>query len=251
MKIRKKRKILYYVLAALVLILGVVVMAYIYRTDNASAPIDKSSSKQQTHSDINTFDKNKYSINEPGSLWWIVSKTRPLPDGYIPPDLVTPDVSLNSTKSASENTLRKDTASALEKLFAGAKNNGIDYMLASGYRSKELQATYYNNYVSKSGQAEADRYSAKPGTSEHQTGMSLDIATVDRKNYLDQAFGKDTGGIWLAAHAHEYGFIIRYPEGKETITGYMYEPWHIRYVGIDLANELYKNNQTMEEFFGL
>ena len=180
-----------------------------------------------------------------------MSKHRPLTEGYLPPDLVTPNVSLNTTKSASENTLRRDTATALEKLFAGAKLAGIDYMLASGYRSETLQAAYYNNYVAKSGQAEADRYSARPGTSEHQTGMSLDVSTTDRKNYLDQAFGKDTGGAWLAGHAHEYGFVIRYPEGKESVTGYMYEPWHIRYVGTDLASELYKNKQTMEEFFGI
>lgn len=251
MKIQKKKKAFYYIAAALI-ILTATLIAYIYLTDGkVAAPINTNTSKHSKKVNSQEFDKTKYSIDEPGSPWWIVSKNRPLTKGYVPPDLVTPSVSLNSSKSASENTLRKDTAVALEKLFAAAKLAGMDYILASGYRSESLQATYYNSYVAKSGQAEADRYSARPGTSEHQTGASLDVATADRKNYLDQAFGKDPGGAWLADHAHEYGFVIRYPEGKESVTGYMYEPWHIRYVGIDLANELYKNKQTMEEFFGI
>ncbi len=197
------------------------------------------------------FNKNAHSIDTPGSLWWIVSKKRPLPEGYVPPDLVTPNVTLNSKKSAAENTLRSETSTALEGLFGAAKSAGFEFMVASGYRSSELQATYYNNYVATSGQAEADRFSARPGTSEHQTGLSLDVARVDRKLYLDQAFGEDPSGKWLAEHAHEYGFIVRYPKDKESITGYMYEPWHIRYVGRDLAKELHSKNQTMEEFFGL
>ena len=250
MKIRRSRKLFYYITAALIILLAALV-TYVYTAEKAAAPTSRNTPKQARKAHSQEFNKSKYSLDEPGSPWWIVSKKRPLTNGYIPPDLVTPSVSLNTSKSASENTLRKDTAAALEKLFAAAKLAGIDYILASGYRSEALQATYYNNYVAKSGQAEADRYSARPGTSEHQTGMSLDVATVDRKNYLDQAFGKDPGGAWLADHAHEYGFVIRYPEGKESVTGYMYEPWHIRYVGTDLAEQLYKNKQTMEEFFGI
>ncbi|MBI3494433.1 M15 family metallopeptidase [Candidatus Saccharibacteria bacterium] len=250
MKIRKDRKLFYYITAALTILI-VILVAYICVAEKAVAPTDTNASKQSEKTDPQKFNKTRYSIDEPGSPWWIVSKNRPLTEGYLPPDLVTPNVSLNTTKSASENTLRRDTAAALEKLFAAAKLAGIDYMLASGYRSETLQASYYNNYVAKSGQAEADRYSARPGTSEHQTGMALDVATIDRRHYLDQAFGEDPGGIWLASHAHEYGFIVRYQKDKEPMTGYMYEPWHIRYVGTDLAKKLYSDSQTMEEFFGL
>lgn len=198
-----------------------------------------------------SFDKSTYSVDEPGSLWWIVNKKRPLPDGYIPSDLVTPNVTINVKKSQTENQLRSDAASALEILFAAAKSAGHNLMLASGYRSTQLQAVYYNGLVASSGQAAADRLSAKPGTSEHQTGLSLDVARADRRLYLEQTFGKDPAGIWLAEHVHEYGFIIRYPEDKESSTGYDYEPWHIRFVGKELAAELHSKEQTMEEFFEL
>lgn len=197
------------------------------------------------------FNKQQYSIDEPGSLWWIVNKKRPLPDGYVPPDLVTPNVTINTKKSQAENQLRSDTASALEALFSSAKSAGHNLMLASGYRSTELQTVYYNGLIASSGQAAADRLSAKPGTSEHQTGLSLDVARADRHLYLEQTFGKDPAGVWLAEHVHEYGFIIRYPEGKESSTGYDYEPWHIRFVGKELAIELKNKQQTMEEFFDI
>lgn len=208
-------------------------------------------SQKPKKSTTKNFNKKLYSIDEPGSLWWIVNKKRPLPDGYVPPDLVTPQVTINNKKGTAENTLRPEAASALEKMFAGAKQSGFDLMLASGYRSIQLQTTYYNNLVATSGQATADRVSAKPGTSEHQTGFSLDVARADRKLYLEQAFGQDLSGEWLADNAYRYGYIIRYPSGKEPSTGYDYEPWHIRYVGIELATELHKNQQTMEEFFGI
>lgn len=211
-------------------------------------PIFERIKKKQTP-EQSKFDKSKYSIQEPGSLWWIVSKTHPLPEGYEPSDLVTPNVQLNTSKSEEENKISSRVSPSLEKLFLAAKADDLSFFLASGYRSAQLQATYYNNYVRTSGQAEADRYSARPGTSEHQTGLALDVASTDRVHYLEQAFGSDKGGVWLAQHAYEYGFIIRYPEGKESITGYLYEPWHLRFVGKDLAKELHKNNQTMEEFF--
>lgn len=199
-----------------------------------------------------TFDKTKYSIDTPGSIWWIVGKKRPLPEGYIPSDLVTPNVTLNSVKSKEENSLQKDTAKALEDLYVAAKKDGFELMLASGYRSYSQQKIYHDSYAARDGQEAADRYSARPGTSEHQTGLSLDVSTVDRKVYLEQAFGEEAAGKWLAAHVNDYGFIIRYPEGKEAVTGYTYEPWHIRYVGKELAAEMKRTNiSTLEEFFGL
>ncbi len=197
------------------------------------------------------FNKSQFSIDEPGSLWWIVNKNRPVGESYKPADLVTPDIPLNTQKTAEENQIRAHVAPYLKSLFSGAQNEGISFFLASGYRSFSLQQAYYSNYVRTSGQMEADRFSARPGTSEHQTGLSLDVATVDRIHYLDQAFGQDIGGKWLATHAHEHGFIVRYPDGKESVTGYMYEPWHIRFVGKELASRLYNSNQTMEEFFAL
>jgi len=134
-------------------------------------------------------------------------------------------------------------------MFETAKNDGIDLMLGSGYRSYDVQAFYYNNYVNTYGQAEADRFSARPGTSEHQTGLALDVSGIDRVCYLEVCFEEQPAGKWVADNAHKFGFIIRYPEGKESITGYQYEPWHLRYVGQELATELNSLSLTMEEFF--
>jgi len=247
----KKKRLL--IIALLVLLVLVIVFWIVYPHKTKAPATDNTtkSSVAVAQTQPAGFDKSQYSVDTPGSPWWIVSRKRPLPDGYVPPDLVTPKVTLNSSKSASENTLRKDTAAAVEQLFAGAKAAGFAYMVASGYRSKAVQTTYYNNYVAQYGVAKADTFSARPGTSEHQTGMALDVSRSDRVLYLDQAFGNDPAGQWLAAHSYEYGFIVRYPQGKDAITGYEYEPWHIRYVGIPLATELHKTGQTMEEFFGL
>lgn len=139
----------------------------------------------------------------------------------------------------------EEASTALETLQAGANAAGYDIPLVSGWRSYDYQVGLYNNYVQTDGQEAADRYSARPGFSEHQTGLCFDIGAVD-DNY-----GTTPEGKWLAAHAHEYGFIIRYPEGKEAITGYMYEPWHVRYVGIEAATEIYNSQTTLEEYLGV
>ena len=136
-------------------------------------------------------------------------------------------------------------SAALTQLQAGANAAGYAMPLISGYRSYDYQATLYNNYVAIDGQEAADRYSARPGTSEHQTGLAFDIGQ------LDDNFGNTPAGQWLAQHAHEYGFIIRYPQGKEHITGYMYEPWHVRYLGVDLATSVYNSHLTLEEYLGV
>ena len=126
-----------------------------------------------------------------------------------------------------------------------AANQGISLWLISGYRSYWDQNTIYNNYVARDGQAAADRYSARPGHSEHQTGLAFDL------NSLYQSFGDTEEGIWLAENCHRYGFIIRYPREKEHITGYMYEPWHVRYVGREMAQRITESGLCVEEFFGI
>lgn len=133
---------------------------------------------------------------------------------------------------------------ALKQLQNGANANGYDMPLLSGYRSFDYQVSLYNNYVARDGQAAADRYSARPGYSEHQTGLAFDIGE------LDNNYGNTPAGQWLAEHAHEYGFIIRYPQEKESVTGYMYEPWHVRYLGTDLASSIYASGLALEEYLG-
>lgn len=199
-----------------------------------------------------TFDKTQYSLTNPTSIWVIVNKKRPLnPKDYVPADLVVPNVPLRVPGNESMK-VRKVTATALETMFAAAKKQGINLMLSSGYRSYSYQVALYNGYVKTQGQAVADTQSARPGFSEHQTGLAADVEPVSEKCDVDQCFGNLPEGKWLAANAYQYGFVIRYPLNKDNITGYEYEPWHVRYVGIPLATEMHKEGvSTLEEFFDL
>lgn len=174
--------------------------------------------------------------------YMIVNKTYSLPSNYIPQDTEVPVTSEWSTKS-----LNKELMEAYRQLQSAASSNGLNIYISSGYRSYNTQKNLYNNYVAKDGKAQADKYSARAGYSEHQTGLCFDLNTIDDSfQYTDE-------GIWVNQNAYKYGFIIRYPKGKESITGYQYESWHLRYVGRELAEKLYNNGNwiTMEEYFGI
>lgn len=134
---------------------------------------------------------------------------------------------------------------ALKKMFAAAKKDGISLWVCSGYRDYAKQERLYNSYVRKDGQEKADTYSARPGHSEHQSGLAFDL------NRTDSSFNGTPEAKWIAANAHKYGFIVRYPEGKMDITGYKYEPWHVRYLGVDLACAVYESGLTLEEYLGI
>lgn len=183
------------------------------------------------------------------SMWVVVSKTRPLPkQDYAPERITLPaDISRNLEKSQEEQSVRDVVVKPLTEMLTTAMQSGHDLFLASGYRSYALQEQYYTNYVRTSGQAEADRFSAKPGFSEHQTGLSFDLSASDRECYLETCFGELPAGKWLKGNAHIYGFVVRYPADKTAITGYQYEPWHLRYVGKDLAKALYTSGMTLDE----
>ncbi|MDE5770710.1 MAG: D-alanyl-D-alanine carboxypeptidase family protein [Ruminococcus sp.] len=130
-------------------------------------------------------------------------------------------------------------------LSEAASKDGLNIYLSSGYRSYSQQNTIYNNYVSWYGKEKADTFSARAGHSEHQTGLAIDVNTID------DSFAGTPEAVWLENHAHEYGFIIRYPKGKESITGYKYEPWHIRYLGVEKAMDVYNSGLTLEEYLGI
>lgn len=142
-------------------------------------------------------------------------------------------------------TLEATTAAQFDKLAQAAAADGLTLWVASGFRSYSYQDQIYNNYVNMSGQATADTFSARPGHSEHETGLAIDV------NDPSDAFNNTAEAAWLAEHCWDYGFIIRYPKDKQDITGYKYESWHIRYVGTKLSKELQKNGLTMEEYFNL
>lgn len=143
----------------------------------------------------------------------------------------------------------KATRTAFEKMAAVAKQQGFELVAFSGFRSYEYQTTLYNNYVTRDGQQNADRYSARPGYSEHQSGLAFDIGEKGKEDlWLTSEFGETKAGKWLVDNAHKYGFILRYPEGKEEITGFMYESWHFRYLGEKLALKVYESGVTLEEY---
>ncbi len=197
------------------------------------------------------FNKNLYSHSDPSSIWVVVNKQNPLnPVTYIPADLVFPTVPLRVPGNETMQ-LRRVAALAMEQMFAAAAKQSINLMLASGYRSYSYQTELYDGYVATQGKTVADAQSARPGYSEHQTGLAADVEPVSRNCEVEQCFATTPEGIWLANNSYKYGFIIRYPQNGQAITGYEYEPWHIRYIGVAAATEMHQNHVlTLEQFFG-
>lgn len=143
--------------------------------------------------------------------------------------------------------LTTNTTNAFNSMQKDASKEGLNLYISSGYRSYYTQKTLYNNYVARDGVANADTYSARAGHSEHQTGLAFDLNTID------ESFANTKEGKWVSDNCYKYGLILRYPKGKENITGYMYESWHLRYVGVELATKLYNNGNwiTLEEYYGI
>jgi D-alanyl-D-alanine carboxypeptidase len=188
-------------------------------------------------------------IAKPADVAVLVNKQNKLPEEYNPSDLVYPDVRFIFSDKVDKRKMRQEAAAALEKLFTGAENDGVLLAGVSAYRSHSTQKTLFERYVKRDGLEKARTYSAFPGTSEHETGLAIDVTGSDGKCAAADCFAGTKEAVWLEKHAHEYGFIIRYLKGKEEITGYQYEPWHLRYVGEDLAAELAESGETLEEHF--
>ena len=165
-------------------------------------------------------------------------------DGII---VVNKRYSLPSTYNPGEN---KEARAAINKMSADAKKKNVSFLVISGYRSYTYQKDLYNRNVKSLGEARASRSTAKPGHSEHQTGLTFDFGGPDKSHWLSESFDKTAEGKYLAANAYRFGLIMRYPKGKEAVTGYMYEPWHFRYVGVDRAKKIYNSGKTMEEYYG-
>ncbi|RTE09324.1 M15 family metallopeptidase [Paenibacillus whitsoniae] len=188
-------------------------------------------------------------VANPASVTVLVNKQNALPSSYEPNDLVYPNVPFTFNEKIEKRKMRQVAATAIEKLFAGAEKDGIHLAGVSAYRSYATQKSVFERYVSMDGEEKAKTYSAVPGTSEHETGLAIDVTGSNGKCAAEDCFGGTKEAVWLEKHAYEYGFIIRYPKGKEAITGYQYEPWHIRYVGNDIAKEIQTKNVTLEEYF--
>lgn len=196
-----------------------------------------------------TFYQNVITVSNPDSMLVLVNKNYALSEDYEPSDLVLPNV-LSTDYNQNQNIyLRKEAAIHLEQLFYAAQNEaGLTLLARSGYRSYQTQISLYDRYVSQNGTEKADTFSARAGHSEHQTGLAMDVTADSVNRQLVTDFGLTPEGIWLKENAHRFGYIIRYLEGREDETGYQYEPWHIRYVGVEAATEIYENNWILEQY---
>ena len=193
------------------------------QNENVSAVSNSSQNKDLENEENQSIESGPYYYR--GIM--VVNKKHGLPANYAP----------------QENA---EAGAKIRQLIADMQSQGYAISSSySGYRSYSYQSSLYNNYVNSYGQAQADRFSARPGYSEHQTGLAFDL------KHSNGTLIETTPEVnWIAAHAHEYGFIVRYPSGKESVTGYMPEPWHLRYVG-DQASAIYASGLTLEEYLGI
>jgi len=212
-------------------------------------PIQSSATPSAVPEPEPTFDATVFSTDDPMSIWVVANKRRPLtPNNFEPSDLVPANVPYRT-----DPRLRATAAASYEVMVRAAESDGIQLFLQSAYRSYSTQVSVYNGWVNRLGVDAADLQSARAGHSEHQTGLSADIAAKNGVCTINECFGTTPEGIWLTNNAWKFGWILRYPQGLTEITGYKYEPWHWRYVGRGLAAHLHENAPaaTLEEFFDL
>ena len=190
-------------------------------------------------------------LDDPARVWVVVNKARPYaPIDYAPASVMVPD----GVRNDGHVSLRPDAAAALTAMVAAARADGAgEIALESAYRSFQTQEASYAAHVADKGAEVADVVSARPGHSEHQSGLTVDLVPCDAGGCGSiDALAASTQGAWLVAHAHEHGWIVRYEDGYTPVTGYLAEPWHLRYIGVELATA-YRDGgwHTLEEFFGL
>ncbi len=196
------------------------------------------------------FDvENPTLIEDVNDLFVLANKANYFPKDFEPINLVLPQT--NHAGGPDRRSMRKIAADALDQLTAAAQEDGWEIKSISAYRTIAYQEVLFNSYAATDGEEAANRYSSKPGYSEHHTGLCVDVSSPSMGFGLDQSYGDTSEGKWLEDHAHQYGFVIRYPKGKEHLTGYTYEPWHLRYLGVPLATYLKENDLCYEEFLGL
>lgn len=198
---------------------------------------------------VPVFYQDIIQVENPDSLSVLVNKNYSLPEDYEPDDLVFLEVPLyNNDKNNEANYLRKEAADALKELFTAAQKESYELIARSGYRSYATQASLYEQYVEQDGVEAADTYSARPGHSEHQTGLTIDITSDSVHGGLTESFGETEEGKWIAENAYRFGFVVRYPQDRTAETGYQYEPWHLRYVGVQAATEIYQDQLILEDY---
>lgn len=260
---RKKKQIRAVMIISFVVIIGLVLAGIVMKEKNKNLGIiggadgptsiyigtNKDKDTKVEESDKASKEKREALIAEAQKrgLLILVNKQNPVEANYKPEDLVSIKY-YASDRSEASRYMRKEAADHFHTLVETAKTKGFEIVMTTAYRSYDFQKQLYDNYVATEGQEAADTFSAKPGRSEHQTGLSTDVSSPSVNYSISNEYGDTEEGKWLAENAHQFGFIIRFPKGKEDITGYQYEPWHIRYVGETVAEEIYKKDITLEEF---
>ncbi|WP_377889147.1 D-alanyl-D-alanine carboxypeptidase family protein [Alkalihalobacillus sp. R86527] len=194
-------------------------------------------------------ENGKQIVTNPNSIYVVANKKRNLPSDFVPENLVEPNVPFYANDGDPKRLMVEEAAKALEIMFAAASKDGMQLKAVSGYRSYERQEAIFAYNADRYGAEKANRVSAHAGQSEHQTGLTMDISAPSLGGSLSEKFGSTPEGEWVAENAHKYGFVVRYLKGKEDITGYQYEPWHVRYVGKEASKEIHEAGITLEEFF--
>lgn len=250
--------------AVLVVLAGGFGITHIVRTRNAAQTSsnkeffynEENSNGEIAHStedsiilDENQLPSRDEVITSPDSIYCLVNKEYSLPSDYEPDDLVVPNITFSIDYESEKKYIRQEAAEALEQMFTDAAKEGLELVAVSGYRSYTRQEEIYQKNLKTRGTTHTNQYSAKPGYSEHQTGLVMDISCKSEGYDLQESFGDTPEGEWVAQNVSSYGYIIRYPKDKCEITGYSYEPWHLRYVGVPLATFLTDNNLTLDEYY--
>jgi len=234
------KAVIIFIIFYIVKVGGITLMTKQYEKDN--------STNEESVNVNNNYSSTYEIITDENGLTYvdgilIVNKTYTLPKNYVPKDTYQKI----KDETQCEFCLNKKVYKKYNEMYADATSLGLNIWIQSGYRSYKYQKKLYNNYVKEDGKEEADKYSARAGHSEHQTGLAFDL------NSVDDDFANTDEGKWVHNNCYKYGFILRYPKGKEEFTGYKYESWHLRYVGEELATKLYNGGDwiTLEEYFNL
>ncbi|MFC0470678.1 M15 family metallopeptidase [Halalkalibacter kiskunsagensis] len=225
-------------------------------SDNDSNSEDESKEDETSKDDRSEMNSEDQIVEEhevevetnPESTAVLVNKEYSLPEGHKPEDLVYPNIPFTFEEKIEKRQMREEAAMAIEELFSAAEMDGLSLLGVSAYRSYDTQKALFNYYVERDGEEKARTYSAVPGSSEHQTGLAIDVTASYDTCVVEVCFAETEEAKWLEENAADYGFIIRYLEGKESITGYQYEPWHLRYVGKEIAKEIVSLGVTLEEY---
>lgn len=214
-----------------------------------SASVQTTAEERGKGAEMDPEKKAQLQKDQENGLFLLVNKD---PENHLDPSYKAEDLEPIKYYAADRNKytrfMRAEAVEAFHRLVETAAEEGIDIVMTTAYRSYEFQQILWDNYVAQKGEEEANKTSARPGESEHQTGLAVDLSTseIDYRNSSD--FADTAAGRWVAENAHKFGFILRFPEDKTDITGYSYEPWHIRYVGLTAAEDIYEENLTLEEY---